>query len=155
MLCLLHAVRADHERAALALQVPQVVPRASRAVGVQRRRWLIGEHQSRTVQGGPDQRDLLPHTFGEGAKPAVARIRELEGLEQLADPSPAQPWLDVVDGPEVVEVGAGRHALVQPGDLRHKTDAGANRRRVFGGVDAVDCHSSGSGQKHAAQAAQR
>src|SRR5579859_1751840 len=75
---LLHAVSADHQRAALGLEVLQVSPRAPGAVGVERGGRLVGEHQARPVERGADERDLLPHALGEGAEPAVAGVDELE-----------------------------------------------------------------------------
>ena len=106
------------------------------------------------VERGADERDLLAHALGVGAEPAVAGVRELEELEQLVDPPAAELWGEVVDRAEVVQVGAGRHPLVEARDLRHEANQSAHPRRVVGGVDAVDPHHPGRRQEHAGHAAQ-
>src|SRR5216683_2972936 len=127
---LVHAVGADDERAAFLLQVLQVRPGAPGAVGVERGGGFVGEDQARAVEGGADERDLLAHAFRVGAEPAVARVAELEELEKVVDPAPAQRGLDVVHGAEVVEVGPRGHALVEPRHLRHQPDPGPDRGRI-------------------------
>src|SRR5712691_6818825 len=150
-----HAVGADHERAAFLLEVLEVRPGPPGAVGVERGGGLVGADQARAVEGRPDERDLLAHSLRVGAEPAVARVAELEELEKVVDPAPAQRGLHVVDGPEVVEVGPRRHALVEPRHLGHQPDAGANRGRIVGGVDAVDAHGPRGRDQHARHAAER
>src|SRR5438105_4748290 len=103
VLGLVHVVSADHERAAVRLQVFEVGPRAARAVGIEGRRRLVRQNQPRAVQGGADQRDLLPHAFGKGAEPAVAGVGELKQVEQLVDSTLSQTGVHLVDGAEVVE----------------------------------------------------
>src|SRR2546430_546744 len=98
LLRLVHAVRADDERAAALLQVLEVDPGAARAVRVERRCGLVGQDEARPVERGADQRDLLAHSLGEGAEPSIARVRELEGLEQLLDATPSNRRLEDCDG---------------------------------------------------------
>jgi len=106
------------------------------------------------VQRRPDQGDLLPHAFGEGAQPPVAGVGELEDLEQVVDAAAPHRGLDVVDGAEVVQVGASRHPLIEAGDLGHESDPGSNRSRIVPGVDAVDFDRARRGQQDARHAAQ-
>src|SRR5712691_11639480 len=121
-LSLFHAVRADDERATVLLQALQVLPRALRAVGIERGRRLVGQHEPRAMQSGADQRDFLAHTFGVRAQPSIRGIEQVELSEQLFDPAPPQSRLEVVDGAEVVQVSTSRHALVETRDLRHQAD---------------------------------
>src|SRR5712692_4271057 len=65
---LFHAVRAYDERASVLLQALQVIPRAPRAVRVERGRRFVGQHQTWPVQCGPDQRDFLAHAFRVSAQ---------------------------------------------------------------------------------------
>src|SRR5713226_9767193 len=51
---LFHAVRADDERAAVLLQALQVLPRATGAVGIERGRRLVGQHESWSMKRGAD-----------------------------------------------------------------------------------------------------
>ena len=55
----------------------------------------------------------------------------------------------------MVQVGAGRHALVEAGHLGHQADACAHGCGVVRGVDAVDLHGARCGKKHTGHAAQR
>ena len=144
---------ADDERATLLLQVLEIDPGAPRAVRVEGRRRLVGEHEPWPVQRRPDQGDLLPHAFGEGAQPPVAGVGELEDLEQVVDAAAPHRGLDVVDGAEVVQVGASRHPLIEAGDLGHESDPGSNRSRIVPGVDAVDFDRARRGQQDASHAA--
>src|SRR5207249_2609504 len=84
--------------------------------------------QARPVQCGADQRDLLPHALGVAAQPAIGRVAELEELEQGLDPPGSNLRWKIVDRAEIVEVSAGRHPLVQAGQLRHEAHALAHRR---------------------------
>src|SRR5256886_8000137 len=155
VLCLVHAVPADDERAALPLQILEIDPRTPRAVRIQSRGRLVREHESRPVERGAYECHFLPHAFRECAQPSVAGVCELEDLEELVDPAPSNAGLDVVDRAEVVQVRPHGHALVQAWHLRHEANTRAHGRAVVGGVDAVDLHHSGGGQQHAGHAAQR
>src|SRR5690348_5090721 len=151
---LVHAVGADDEGAAVLLQVLQVVPRAQRAVGIERGRRLVREHQPKAVEGRADERDLLAHAFGVGSEPAVDGVRQLEQLEEVVDPALAQSRREIIDRAEVVEVRARRHALVKARYLRHQADLCADGGRIVRGVEAVDPHGAGGGPQHSGHAAQ-
>src|SRR6266567_400136 len=154
VLGLVHVVRADHERAAVCLQVFEIGPRAPRAVGVQSRGRLVRQHQARAVQGGPDQRDLLPHALREGAEPAVAGVVELEQVQQFVDTALSHVRVHPVDGAEVVEVRARGHPLVKAGQLRHEAHTRAHGRGIRCCVDAIHPHRAGARREHAGHAAQ-
>src|SRR5712692_2887599 len=97
VLRLFHAVRADDERAASSLQVFEVGPGPASAVRIERGGRFVGEHQPWAMQRRPNERDLLAHSFREGAQPPISRVRELEKLEQLTDAVAAECRLEVVD----------------------------------------------------------
>src|SRR5207302_6862500 len=120
----------------LLLQILEVAPCSSSTVRIQRRCRLVGENELRPVEGGTDERDLLPHAFGKGAEPPVACVTELEQLEELTDAASADRRLDVVDRAEVVQVSPGRHALLDAGALRHESDAGPDAGGSAGRVVA-------------------
>ena len=101
------------------------------------------------------QRDLLPHALRVRTEPAIARVGELEQLEQVVDAATAHLRSHVVDGAEVIEVGARRHPLVQPWHLGHESDAGSHSGPIVRGVDPVDLHRAGAGHKDAGHAAER
>src|SRR5258706_9414011 len=77
-LSLFHAVRADHQRAALLLESFEIDPRAAGAVRIQCRCRLVGENKAWAVQRGADERDLLAHALGKGSEPSIACLRQLE-----------------------------------------------------------------------------
>ena len=107
------------------------------------------------MQRGPDERDLLAHPLGEGAQPSITSVCELEGLEQLVDPPPPKQGLQPVDGAEMIEVGAGGHALVEARHFRHQSDERTHGGRVVGGVDAVNPHGARAREQHAGHAPKR
>ena len=107
------------------------------------------------MEGGTNECDLLPHAFGVSAKPAVAGVSELEQLEELVDAAPPHPRLDVVDGAEVIEVGARGHSLVQAWHLGHQADQRPNGGRVVLGVDSVDPDRPRRRQQHTCHASKR
>src|SRR5207245_11050989 len=96
-----------------------------------------------------------PRRSSDLAHPPIACIEQVELLQELVDPAPAQLGLDLVDGAEVVEVCARRHALVEARYLRHQSHLGAYSRRISRGVDAVDGHAARGRQQNPGHAAKR
>src|SRR3989442_90075 len=100
------------------------------------------------MQCRTDERDLLAHALRVRTHPPIACIEQVELLQELVDPAPAQLKLDLINDTEIIKVCAHRHALVEARYLRHQSHLNAYNHRINRNVDAVNNHTAQGQQQN-------
>ena len=150
---LLHVVRGEQDRLALAVQLAEQVPQREPALRVQPGGGLVEEQHARAVEDGPGHHEPLGHAAGQGVDRRLGPPAELELLEQLVGGLPGglgahaeQPAVEVQvlpDGELAVQgvlLGDDPAELLGQRGVGRDVDAGDERpaggRDHAGGEDA-------------------
>ncbi len=120
-----------HDQRALRGAKPQdAVADQPRAGRIHRRGRFIEQQDGRIVQQCADQRQLLPHAFGELAEPAVNDARHADLIEQVLGPPPGIGLREPVDAPEEAQILPGAHAGVEAVVFGEQADASPHLGRL-------------------------
>ncbi len=132
LLGLVHVVRGQHERDALALELPQPLPHEVARLRVEAGGRLVEKQQVGLVDQGPRDGEPSLHAAGERVDLVAFAIGELHEVEQFGSPGPdvgqLEPEVPAVDQHVVPDGQLGIEVVL----LRHHAEPGADRagRRV-------------------------